>query len=81
MATMTWTTVGAIVLLAWLAVATGILVVVFVRRLRAKGLPEPTGNAAPYLSILEGPTPRVPPPEWVNWEESPDDERSAKPPD
>ena len=67
---MTWTTIGAIVLLGGLAIATGILVVVFLRRLRAKGLPEPTGYAAPYLSVVEGPIPRVPPPEWVDWEEA-----------
>jgi hypothetical protein len=59
-----------IVLLGWLAIAIGIVVVVFIRRLRAKGLPEPIGNAAPYLSIVEGPVPRLAPPEWVDWEEA-----------
>lgn len=63
-------TIVGILLLGWLAIASGILVVVFIRRLRANGLPEPIGYAAPYLSIVEGPVPHVPPPAWARRDET-----------
>jgi hypothetical protein len=71
---MTWTTVGVIVLVGWLVIATGTFVVIFVRRLLAN-----RGAAAARLlrdldarSVynIGGPSPRLPPPEWVDWEKS-----------
>ncbi|MCV7229749.1 hypothetical protein [Mycolicibacterium komossense] len=72
---MEWMTIGGYALLVFIAISVVYIVVVFMRRLKANGLPEPPGYAAPYLSVLEGPRAIVEPPAWVSQQlsEEPDE--------
>lgn len=66
---MTFATIAGFVLLGGLAVAVSYFLIVFFRRLLANGLPEPSGDS-PYISVVDPPPPRIPRPEWVDWNEA-----------
>jgi hypothetical protein len=75
MAPMSWPTIGVIVLVGWLAIAICILVVVFIRRVRAEGRAKKLLEGFAGAWGFGGKLPHVPPPEWVDRDEakSPDD--------
>lgn len=60
--------VGAVLLLTWLALAVGVLVVVFVRWLKKNGMPPGlTDPDQPFLSSVFDSMPRTPRTEWADW--------------
>ena len=70
-----WSTVVIALAVGWSVVATVILVVVFVRRVRANGHPKwPEPESLPTMYPR---APRTPLPEWVNWDDDDPPDRPA----
>jgi hypothetical protein len=59
-----WLTVFKLALVAFLVIAVGIVVVIFVRNSRAKGFPAPQSSS--HFWQIKGAMPPTPRPEWAD---------------
>ena len=72
-----WARIGEALVVIWLVVATTIFVVVFVRRVRANGFPEPSEDVIAAKGGIGRWAP-LPRPEWTSWPDDPDNEDATQ---
>jgi hypothetical protein len=66
-----WLTVFKLALVAFLVIAVGVVVVIFVRNSRAKGFPTPQSSS--HLGQIKGAMPPTPKPGWADGRDDDDD--------
>ncbi|HLR98900.1 hypothetical protein H7J77_15130 [Mycolicibacillus parakoreensis] len=68
--------IAQVALLTFLALALGVIAVVFLRRVRRNGFPDPPADpsAAAFNRALYGPRPLTPLPEWADRDEADEQE-------
>ncbi|NTY62363.1 hypothetical protein [Mycolicibacterium sphagni] len=67
-----WATIGEIALVSWLVIASGVIVVTYIRRSRANGRSGHTGTG--HLAAVKGRYAPTPLPEWATDDQDPDSE-------